>query len=490
MLRGLGKESLLYAIGTSLQRVASLLLVPVYTSALTVSEYGALETLVVIVQTLTILLNFGLSVALLRYYVECEDEAEVAVMVRTSTVLVVGLSLGMLVLLSPFFGRIAMAFFEEVAYGWSVVLAFLWAIAGALNRQLFAYYRARQDARTYVTLSVSFFLLLVALNIFLVRILDLGLVGVLLGNLIVMWGTNLWMAMRFWRQGRTLSRHWARRLLRFGFPLVFSMIGWLILNSADRYFLAYYRELSEVGLYSLGYKTGLIVQMGVIVPFQLAWGPFVFNQYAAREELATEDFSRVFTYLMLAMSIVGLGIFLFAAEFTRILGSGKLDEAAEVVPYVLLAYLFNGIYYWAGSFFNLKKRNASLSAIVFSMAGLNLLLNWAWIPEWGWIGAARATLVTIGGTGLLTLFFGELFYRVPLQWGRLVKLLLGVVIVVSAYHFIPIPAGIVGWLVRGGMLLLLPAWLVIVNFLDSSEVKLVISLPRSLLRKFQLALMR
>ena len=73
---------------------------------------------------------------------------------------------------------------------------------------------------------------------------------------------------------------------------------------------------------------------------------------------------------------------------------------------------------------------------------------------------------------------------------RIYPALLGVLIVVSAYHLIPIPAGILGWLVRGGMFLLLPAWLVIVNFLDSSEVQLVISLPRSLLRKFQLVLMR
>ena len=484
-VRRLSQNTVLYALGTLSRRVASLLLIPIYTSALGVSGYGALETLTVIVQTLLIVVNFGLSQALLRFYVECRDETEVLVVVRTSSVLVLGLSFGLFGLCLPFFGHLGVTLFKDEAYGRLIALAFLWAIGGALNQQLFAYFRARQDARTYVAFSVGMFLALMVLNISFVRGLRLGVQGVLLGNLIAVWSVNLWLVARFWRRGRTISWQWAGKLLRFGSPLVFSMLGWLILNSADRYFLAYYRDLSEVGIYGLGYKVGLLVQMAVIAPFQLAWGPFVFAQSASTREHARRDFSRVFTYLVSILGFVSLTVLLFSAEIVDFLGAGKFTQAVQVVPYVLLAYLFNGIYYWAGNLLHLVKRTALLSVLVFSMAVLNLLLNWAWVPTRGWNGAALSTLVTIGGAGLLTLLVGQRLYPVPLQRVRLVKLAFGMTLIVAIVTFVSIPVGVLGWLARGGLLLLPLLLLLVTGFFEPSEIRFLTKLPGLLKRKIQ-----
>ena len=266
---------------------------------------------------------------------------------------------------------------------------------------------------------------------------NLKVFGVLLGNLIVVWGANLLLASKFWGQARTISIKWAKELFKFGSPLVFSMVGWLILNSADRYFLAYYRDLSEVGLYSLGYKVGLAVQVAVITPFQLAWGPYMLNQAARGHGQETHDYARIFTYLLLGFSFVGMGMLIFSPEIVRVLGSGKFPQAVKVVPFVILAYLFNGVYYWAGSFFHLTKRTILLSIIDFSMAGLNLLLNWLWIPKWGWWGAAFSTVITIGGVGIISLLVQQRIYPVSLEVGKLVKLFLGVLLVLLLFVFTP-----------------------------------------------------
>ena len=91
-LKQFGSATVLYAIGTFLQRIGALILVPLYTSVLIVSEYGALETIMVTLQTFTILINLGLSNALVRFYSECDGEEDVFEMVRTSWVLVFALS--------------------------------------------------------------------------------------------------------------------------------------------------------------------------------------------------------------------------------------------------------------------------------------------------------------------------------------------------------------------------------------------------------------
>jgi len=482
-LKQFGSATVLYAIGTFLQRIGALILVPLYTSVLIVSEYGALETIMVTLQTFTILINLGLSNALVRFYSECDGEEDVFKMVRTSWVLVFALSLGLFFLIKPLFEPIGFALLKDKNYGELIALAFLWAIGGALNQQYFAYYRARQDARAYIIVSILFFLASTLLNILLIRFMNMKLVGVLYGNLIAVWGINLIATIKFFGSGRSISVRWAKKLFGFGFPLVFGMLGWLILNSADRYFLAYYRNLSEVGLYGLGYKVGLIAQMAIITPFQLAWGPYMLSLYSSFKNNLEHEYSRVLTYLLAAFSFVGLGIFLFSGEIVRLLGSGKFAQAANVIPYVLIAYLFHGIYYWAASFLHLMKRTILNSMIIASMACLNLLLNWMWIPRWGWQGAAWATMVTVSGAGIFTLLAGEWAYPVKLQYIRIIKLFLTVFIIALVHYLVHAPSPVLSLLTSAVLFLCMPLLLVLVGFFESFEIRFILDLLELVRRK-------
>jgi O-antigen/teichoic acid export membrane protein len=482
-----GNAMVLYAIGTLLQRMGSLILIPLYTSALLASEYGALETLTVTWTTFTILINFGLSNALIRFYSECQDDNDVFEMVRTSWMLVTILSFGLYFLLMPTYDSLGLYLFKDQTYGSYISLTFLWAIGGALNQQYFAFYRARQDARTYVIISILYFLFSTALNILLVRFMHMKLLGVLLGNLVIVWGINLIAIVKFFRQGHSMSVGWAKKLMSFGFPLVFGMFGWFILNSADRYFLAYYRDLTEVGMYGLGYKTGLITQMIVIMPFQLAWAPYMFSLASSIKDHASIEYARIMTYLLAVLGFMSLGIYLFSNLIINILGSGKFAEAAEVIPYVLVAYLFNGVYYWAASFLHLAKKTALNSIIVTAMAILNLLLNWAWIPAWGWKGAAWSTVVTVVGTGVLTFIAGEWVYPVKLQTGRLVKFSLVVAGAALIHIFVAPSSNLLGLLLSAVLLLVIPIVLLIVGFFEPDELRFMAALPELLRSKIKLA---
>lgn len=489
-VRRFSRDSFLYALGTLAQRGASLVLIPLYTATFLVAEYGAYETLTATVQNLVVFVNFGLSSALIRFYSECKTEAEIEAMVRTASVLVLSFSFGIFLVLLPFYGALGSLFLKDntARGGILIALAIMWAIGGAFNQQLFSYYRARQAAGRYVLLSLSILVVMLVLNTAFVRFLKMGVLGVLLGGLATTWGINLWLTTKFWHHSHKISREWARKLLGFGLPLVFASFGSLILNSADRYFIAYYRGLHEVGLYGLGYKVGFIIEMGVTTPFQLAWGPFVFAHYATAKEKSDQDFSCLFTYLLLALSMGCLALFLFAPELLAFLGSGKFADARQVVPYVLLAYIFNGIYYWAANLFHLEKKTIWLSAITFGMAVLNLILNWIWIPVWGWRGAALSTLVTIAGNGLVTLLIGQSLHPIQLEVRRLGKLALALVCVCGLYAVLPLSQW--GWLVKGGILLSVPLLLLVLGFFGSSEIRFASALPGQVWRRFQLVVRR
>jgi O-antigen/teichoic acid export membrane protein len=481
-LRSLGRNSLLYALGTFCQRAAGLLLIPLYTSALRVDEFGAFETLQVLIQILVIITNLGISNSLLRFYAECKNEAEIWTMIRTSILLALLASVCWLLMFLPFMKDLAGTLLKSRSSSLLVVLAFVWATGEALSQQFFAYYRARQAAGAYVCISVGVFLVLVGLTFVLVRIFGMGLMGALLGNLIMAWAVTIWLIIKSWIRGWTVSFEWARRLLRFGFPLIFSMSGWFIMNSSDRFFLAHYRDLAEVGIYSLGYRVGLIVQMAVVVPFQLAWGPFVFAS-AGKEQVA-RDFGRVFTYLVLAFSLLSAGVLLFSPEIVLLFGRGKFSESAYVIPFVLIAYAFNAVYYWSASLYHLTKKNIYLSAIVFFLAGLNLILNWIWIPRWGWVGAASATLVSMIGTGSLTFAIGRRLFPVPIEKVRLAKLGSVILPTLVAYFYLREVSSPVRWFCSLVLLALFPLTLYLIRFFDTSEIRMLMTLPALIKQQF------
>ncbi len=473
----LGRAMILYAIGTFLQRIGAFILVPLYTSVLLIAEYGALETVTVTYQVFMILINFGLSNALIRFYHECRDDSEVFLMIRTSWVSVTGISILLYIAVSPFFPAISSFLLKENQPTGLVTLSFFWAVGGALNQQFFGFYRARQDARTYIILSIVYFILSTSLNIFFVRVLNLKVTGVLYGNMAVVWGINLIAFIKFFGRERSLSLEWTKKLFSFGFPLLFGIISWVILNSADRFFLAYYRDLSEVAVYGLGYKVGLIAQIAVVTPFQLAWAPYMFRKSASSTENIREEFSRVLTWLLTGFSMVGMGIFLFSKEIIHLFGSGKFPQAADVIPYILVSYIFAGVFYWAGSFLNLTNKTIVYSMILLTMAALNLLLNWLWIPAFGWHGAAWATMLCVGGVGLLTLIAGERAYPVKLETVRLLKLfiIMGVIILARYLSFNVLQLS--GIILSTALLLSAPALLYFANFFTPKEKKYIRNLP-------------
>lgn len=484
-IRQLGRSAIGYTIGNFIRRLGGLFLIPLYTSALSVSQYGEYETLRTISDTLAILVNFGMSSALVRFHSECRDEQEIGVMMRTSSVIVLLLSFAFFGLFLPFGDDISLFLFKSRRLATFIALAFLWSIGASLNQQLFAYYRARQDTSTYVLFSTGLFLILVIFNVLLVRVLHMGVLGILLGNLIPLWVIDVLVAVRFWRQGLTLSWQWARKLLGFGVPFIFAGFGWLILNSSDRYFLASFKDLSEVGFYGLGYKAGFIMQMAVVLPFNLAWAPFVFARYEKDRRQAPHDFSRVFTYALLAFSLVGVGMYLFAEELVYVLGSGKFHGAAAVVPFVLAASAFHGIFFWSAALIHLRKKTVAISVIVTTMAFANLLLNWLLIPNWGWRGAAWTTVFTIGGVGILTLITSLHLYYVPLQHARILKVVLCVAVITGLYFWLPHVDGAWSWLLRITLWLLLPLLLYTFGFFADSEIRFIRNLPDRLSRELR-----
>ena len=169
----------IYALGSLLNRGVSIIMLPIYTRALTPADYGVLEVLMATVEVISIFTGLGLLNSLHKYFYKYDDERDRRQVVSTLFGMILalyGFSCSLGILVAPTISRLAWgsadnAFFVRMTLI-NLFLSFLVFIP-------LGYLQARQLPKLFVTLSATKLVCQLSLNILFVVHLEMGVVGVL-----------------------------------------------------------------------------------------------------------------------------------------------------------------------------------------------------------------------------------------------------------------------------------------------------------------------
>lgn len=410
MLEKFFGQALIYGLGAVASSGVSFLLLPVYTRHLSPAEYGQLETLNALGQILLIFFAAGVASSFFAVHFRlCQDDVERERLLKTA--------LYGLILLSTPQALLAALAARWLAPALGVPLAWLWLVvaaqwAAAIGLFPFAVLRARQQAAWFVLLTLIQLAALLGLNIYHVAVAGLGVAGVLRSQLIVYGTTTLVTILVVLRRFgmATRFRH-LKRLVQWGYTNVpNSLAGWTT-NLADRYFLLAYLGVSHVGIYAVGYKLGMILQIVLVMPLTVAWAPFL--QSIAERPDVKRIVARVFAWVVLVACLFWAGLGLAARPLVQILAGADYAEAAAITPIVLLAYVFAAMTPILASGINLAQKYHWFIWIGLATALANLAFN-AWlIPSHGSAGAAWATVATYALSAALTWVVSQRLVPVP-----------------------------------------------------------------------------
>jgi O-antigen/teichoic acid export membrane protein len=395
---------------------------PLYTNALTIQQYGAMELLNIFMDTLVPILSLGFGPALLKFYVhDCRTQEQKQRLVGTS-----------LWLLIPPAGIVGLVLWRHSAGIAQLLLgtrehALVVRLIGlAVAPQLFliagySLLRAKDSSIKYTLLSLFQLVAALGLNVLFLTVLGWGVAGVVASTLISLLLPSAVIVPELAREGRfSFSGERAKQLLAFGLPLIPTTIAQLTIDLSDRYFLRYYATLEEVGLYSLGYKLGALVHFLVVAPFQLAW-PTFFLSIVHRDD-AQAVYARVLTYFSLIGAFFALAIAMLSRDVLRIISPPSFWASQKVVPVIACSYLFLGVYYWANMGLMAKDKTKLFPLLIGIPAIVNIGLNFLLIPAYGMMGAALATFVSLVTAAGLTLSTARRFYPIQLEGRRLLKI--------------------------------------------------------------------
>jgi O-antigen/teichoic acid export membrane protein len=216
-----------------------------------------------------------------------------------------------------------------------------------------------------------------------------------------------------------------KQMMQYALPLIIVGMAGMVNETFDRaWFLPTYLPGNDmeakkaiIGLYSANYKLAILITM-FIQAFRLGAEPYFFKQAEG------ENPQRVYARIMKLFVIMLCFMFLFVSLYLNIwkvfLRKPFYYQGMRIVPVLLLANMFLGIYYNLTIWFKLTDRTRAGATITVITALLAFLLNWWLIPVLGYYGAAIATMICYFIQMTICYVWGQKHYPVPYHLPRII----------------------------------------------------------------------
>jgi len=437
VIKSLAKHSVIYGLGDFLSKSIGFILIPVYTHYLSTAEYGTLELLDLTSYIIGLLLAMGIAQSVVRYYYEYEDQERKNQVISIAMITIWTVSIVVLCILFYFSGNISNIVFKSPDYSHLLNIIFITMVINLSNEIPTTLLRIQQRSVFFVIVSLSRLVINLVLNILFIVHFEMGVLGILYGGLIASAVTGVFLTIYTLRQtGITYSKNITMAMLKYGLPLVGSWFGMFILNFGDRFLLQRMTSLSDVGIYSLAYKFGMLPNVLVLGPFQRIWAPKQFE--VVKEPDAKPTYGLVFTYFIFVQLFIGLGILVLIRDVITIIADPEYHSAHQYVSLILISYLFYGAYAFTQFGILLKKKTKYLGITALIGAALNVSLNLLLIPRLQTWGAAIATVSSFAFLFICVFPIAQHLYRIPYEYGRLLKMILTAVgLYILAYYINP-----------------------------------------------------
>ncbi len=441
------RQTVLYGIATVLPKIINFLLLPFYTQVFVEAEgYGIYRNIYAWIAIFNVLLSYGMETSFFRFFHKNEDNlkvqstAQISLLASTLVFLVLGfLSAPWL---SDTFGYAPYYFqYTVLILGLDALLVIPFARLRAGERPLrFAFYK---------TLNVVVFLLL---NIFFLVYLPREVAArpdtvlsplykpgfeiyyIFISNALASGMTLLLLSPAYIRIPWTFDAALWRRMTSYAFPVMIAGIAFTINEVLDKILLTLLDSERATGIYSACYALAAFMAL-YGTAFRMGVEPFFFRQ--AKEENPQKTYAQILYYFVAFGSLILLGVVVFLKPISEILISRpEYREALGIVPVVLLASFFLGIYHNLSVWYKITDR--TYYGAIFSSIGaaLTLVINFWGIPRYGYWASAWATLAAYMSMALISFTVGSFKYPIPYA-KRKIGLYLGVSLLFSCLvHYV------------------------------------------------------
>ena len=409
--KGLIEDTFIFSLGSLGSKLILFILVPLYTSYMTTSEYGTAELVFTIAQLLIPIASVTIWNGLIRFGLMKEQRPE---SVFKNCVLIWLSGTILILFMTPVIGL-----YSQISE-WKWYLS-IYSIAYIANQIELNYLKVKGRNKLFSLISILQTLLLAGLNILLLVYLKTGVEGYLLSNILA---NSIAAFLTFaigslyhdWQYGG-FDKTLIKKLIGYSAPLILNDVSWWFIHSSDKIMIEWMISKEELGLYTVASKIPGLINTFVNI-FSQAWGISSIKEIESTNDVVY--FSKVFQ-IYSALSF-GAAIFFIAITkpFMSLYVGADFTAAWHYVPLLLTAASLSAVSAYFGSMFGALKRSVECmwSTIIGAIA--NVALNYFCIKMIGTWGAIVGTVCAFLIIAIVRIVWVGHYINVTLYWGQLI----------------------------------------------------------------------
>ncbi len=436
-IKSLAGQTMWYGVSTVLAKFINYLVVPI-TGVLTNNIQSDVASLFAAIGILNIVFTFGMETTFFRF--SRDNKPQKIFNIATSTILLIATPL-IIVLM---FNRQGMADLVNIPEQPNVILLALFIIFfDALASMPFAKMRNDQRPRKFAFIKILNVIINLSLIVFFIHacpwLKENGWLSGLLenfnlkkhaltyifsANMVASFVTLLLMLGEFKNYKFRLHKTLWKRMLVFTLPLVIVGLGGMINELFDRLMLpkllpgSLAENKIQAGIYVQNFKLAALIII-FIQAFRMGAEPFFMRH--SKEENAALSYARIMNIFVIICCIGLLSVLLFYDVWKFYIRADKFPDRTEgfiVVPILLLSKILYGVYYNLSVWFKLKNKTHIGAIITLIGAAITVIFNIVFIPKWGYIACAWASLACYGFMVSASYFLGQKHYPIPYNVGK------------------------------------------------------------------------
>ena len=450
-IKKLASQTIWYGSSNILSRMLNYLLTPLLTSLFAAGDFSKLSTLFITAAFMNIVFSFGMETTYFRFL---NEEKENKVFNGTFTTVIFS---------SLFFSVLSFFLIDSIAgliqlqghpeYLQWVILIVIFDTLAAIP---FARLRHTGRPHKYAFIKISNVLLQIGLICFFLVLCknappssfwyglynpNIGIGYVILANLISSGFTLILLISELRTYKWELDITFLKKILIYSTPLLIVGFGGMVNEMIDRVMLLnlYPASIQERhvmnGIYSANYKLAVVIVL-FIQAFRLGAEPFFFR--TSTQSDAAHVYARVMKFFVITCCICFLGVVLFLDLWKYFMGKTHKEywSGLVVVPLLMVAKIFLGIYYNLSVWYKLTNKNLMGAWITIGGVFITVVLNYLMIPYWGYTACAVTTIVCYGGMMTCSYYLGQKYFPVPYDIKRILGYILVAVLIYIIYFLL------------------------------------------------------
>jgi O-antigen/teichoic acid export membrane protein len=449
-IKKLAGQTVWYGASSIAARFLNYLLTPYLTAKLMSDQFGQMSTVYAAIPFLNVIFTCGMETAYFRYVQQDKQKTDIystaMISLISSTIFLTTL---LLIFQSGFTSLLKLQAHPEFITYSIIIIAI-----DTLTTLPFAKLRQDGRPRKFAMVRILSICLTIALTYFFISVLPrtiekdpnsflsviyikgYGVGYIIIANLIASFVTLLLLSKEFFAFKLKFNPVLWRSMIIYALPLVLAGFAGMINETFDRIMLLWWGPSSstmdaetQVGIYSACYKLSLLITL-FIQAFRMGAEPFFFKQ--SEQENPQRVYARVMKFFVITITVMFLFVVLYLDIWKHFIRRPSMWVGLKVVPILLLANMFLGIYYNLAIWYKLKNKTSAGAYITLIGAAITLVINYFFIPYFGYLACAWATFACYGSMMVVSFVWGQKEYRIPYAWKKLVAYM----VIVVLFYFI------------------------------------------------------